>query len=256
MRTGHDRPTYLIRRHWDRRASTFDNEAGHGLVSDDQRVAWLNLLSRVTGPASQRVLDVGCGTGFVASRFAELGHTVTGVDLSPQMVDRAREKARQAALQITFQVGDAVSLDARDCSYDLVVARHVIWNLPDPRRGVVEWLRVLRPEGRLMLIEGKWADSADLEPSYRGPFPEAIAWAIDAAATIAMRTGRHRSRLLNRTYRHLEARLPFSGGPSATELVEFLTANSVREVTVEPLMDPALWGEVVQYPRYLVAGVR
>jgi ubiquinone/menaquinone biosynthesis C-methylase UbiE len=256
VRTSFDRPTYLIRRHWDLRAATFDNEAGHGLVSDDQRAAWLNILAPLAGPAPQRILDVGCGTGFVACRFAELGHTVTGVDLSPQMIDRARYKARQAALQIDFRVGDAVHLDFLDTSYDLVVARHVIWSLPEPKRGVEEWLRVLRPGGRLALIEGKWADRADLEPSYGHVFPQVIAWAIEAAAAIAVRSGRYRSRLLNRTYGHLEARLPFSGGPSATELTDFLEANSVREVTIDPLMDPTLWGETVQYPRYLVTGTR
>src|SRR5438067_6350729 len=159
MRDEHDKVTQLIRHHWDHRADTFDDETGHGLVSEEQRRAWLDLLSRLAGSAPQRVLDIGCGTGFLALRFAELGHTVTGVDLAQQMIDRARRKAEQANLQIDFRVGNAVALGSADESYDLVVARHVIWNLPDPGRGLTEWLRVLRPGGRLALIEGKWADN-------------------------------------------------------------------------------------------------
>src|SRR5947209_13863174 len=145
MSSGRDQTTDVIRHHWDRRASTFDGEAGHGLLSEDQRQAWLGVLSRLTGQPPRRVLDVGCGTGFLAIRFAELGHTVTGIDLAPQMIDQARGKAEQGGLQVDFRIGDAAGLDCAEETYDRVVARHVIWNLPDPQRGLAEWLRVLRP---------------------------------------------------------------------------------------------------------------
>src|SRR4051794_3694538 len=143
-----DDTTGVVRRHWDRRAPTFDDQAGHGLVSDEQRRAWLELLSRFTEGSVRQVLDVGCGTGFLALRFAELGHDVTGVDLSPQMLGRAHQKAEQAGFDLDFRVGDASALDFDDEAYDIVAARHVVWNLPDPERGVAEWLRVLRPGGR------------------------------------------------------------------------------------------------------------
>src|SRR6266487_5880050 len=104
----------VIRQHWDRRASSFDEETGHGLVGDDQRRAWLDLLSRLVGSAPRRVLDVGCGTGFLALRLAELGHTVTGIDLAPKMIEQARRKAEQADLQIEFRVRDAAALDFSD----------------------------------------------------------------------------------------------------------------------------------------------
>ena len=58
MRGDRDKITDVIRHHWDSRASTFDEEAGHGLLSEEQRRAWLDLLSRIVGPAPQRVLDV------------------------------------------------------------------------------------------------------------------------------------------------------------------------------------------------------
>jgi ubiquinone/menaquinone biosynthesis C-methylase UbiE len=256
MSSGCDRTAEVIRHHWDRRAGTFDDETGHGLVSDEQRCAWRDLLSRLAGRTPRRVLDVGCGTGFLAFRFAELGHTVTGIDLSPQMIDRARHKADQEALQIDFRVGDAVDLDCADETYSLVVARHVIWNLPDPERGVAEWLRVLRPGGRLVLIEGKWADNEALQLSHARPASQILARLMDAAATLVLRSGRYPTRLLNRRYRRIEVQLPFSGGPSATRLADFLSANSVDEVAVEPLMDPILWGELPQFPRYLATGTR
>ena len=247
--------TEVIRHHWDRRAGTFDEEAGHGLVSDEQRGAWHGLLTRLVGPAPQRVLDVGCGTGFLALRLAELGHNVTGVDLSGQMIEQARGKAEQAALEIEFRVGDAADLNFADKTYDLVVARHVIWNLPEPERGVADWLRVLRPGGRLLLVEGKWADNEAAARSYSRPSARLFARALDYAALI-VRSGKYRTKLLNRKYRLLELRLPFAGGPSASRLVSFLEARAVRDVWAEPVMDPTLWGESPQFPRYVVTGTR
>jgi ubiquinone/menaquinone biosynthesis C-methylase UbiE len=256
MRDGSDRVTDLIRHHWDRRARTFDAGAGHGLVSDEQLRAWLDLLSRLAGEAPWRVLDVGCGTGFLALRFAELGHAATGIDLSPQMIDQARRNAERAALQIEFRVGNATALDFDDKTFDLVIARHVIWNLPDPERGVAEWLRVLRPGGRLALIEGKWGNDdarvlANVHPALR-----ALERVVGGTAALFLRGGWQPRRLLSWKYRRLEVQLPFSGGPPATQLAEFLEAHSVRDVVVEPLMDPTLWGVEPLFFRYLALGTR
>lgn len=252
-----DRDTEVIRAHWDRRAAKFDKRGGHGLVSDEQREAWHDLLSRLVGRAPQRALDVGCGTGFLALRLAELGHVVTGVDLSAQMIEQARAKADQAALEIEFRVGDAAHLDSADKAYDLVVARHVIWNLPDPERGVAEWLRVLRPGGRLLLVEGKWADNEALMSalSDRRLAAKLPARVLDWAALV-VRSDKYRTKLLNWKYRRLEAELPFAGGPPASRLVSFLEANSVHDIWTEPLMDPTLWGESPKFPRYVVTGAR
>jgi ubiquinone/menaquinone biosynthesis C-methylase UbiE len=252
MRGAYDDITGIIRHHWDRRAPTFDDETGHGLVSDEQRRAWLDLLSHFSGKVQQQVLDVGCGTGFIAFRFAELGHIVTGIDFSPQMIDRACQKAKEAGLKIDFHVGDASALDCGSAMYDIVAARHVIWNLPDPEAGLAEWLRVLRPEGRLLLIEGKWADNI---ATVEGPagIKERVK---DFLVATSLRSGFVPTRFLRRRYRRVELELPFSGGASSDRLVELLERFSVRNISVEPLMSPALWGAPPEYPRYLISGTR
>jgi ubiquinone/menaquinone biosynthesis C-methylase UbiE len=247
--------TELIRHHWDCRADRFDEESGHGLFSEEQREAWHQLLSRLVGPPPQRALDVGCGTGFLALRLGELGHTVAGVDLSEQMLAQARVKAEQAALEIEFRVGDAADLGVHDETYDLVVARHVIWNMPDPARAVAEWLRVLRPGGRLLLVEGKWARSEAAAPFNRRPAAWLLGWVLDRLAPF-VHSERYQTKLLNREYCQLEVQLPFAGGPPARKLVALLEEHSVRGVSAESLMDPALWGEVPAFPRYLVTGTR
>jgi ubiquinone/menaquinone biosynthesis C-methylase UbiE len=256
MSSRHDEIGQVIRYHWDRRANTFDDAIDHGLAGEEQRQAWLDLLSRLAGRAPRRVLDVGCGTGFLALRFAELGHTVTGIDLSPQMIDRARRKAEQAGQQIDFRVGDAAALDYPDEAYDLVTARHVIWNLPNPQRGIAEWVRVLGPEGRLALIEGKWADNEAMASANSRPTSQILGRVLDWVPAFVLRRGRYPRKLLNKKYRRVAAQLPFSGGLPATRLAEFLEANSVHNVHIEPLMDPTLWGGLPQFPRYLATGTR
>lgn len=256
MASRRDRTTEVIRHHWNRRAGTFDDEAGHGLVSDEQRREWQALLLRLTGPDPQRVLDIGCGTGFLALRFAELGHTVTGIDLAPQMIEQARKKAEQETLDVDFQVADAVSLEAPDATYSVVAARHVLWNLPDPDRAIEEWLRVLRPGGRLLLVEGKWADNEAAALSSGRRARNVLARLLDVVARAVPRGSRYPAGLLDKGYFRVELQLPFSGGPSPERLIEFLRSHALEAVEVELLMSPTLWGEAPKFPRYLAVGQR
>jgi ubiquinone/menaquinone biosynthesis C-methylase UbiE len=256
MSTSRDQSSEIIRHHWDGRAATFDDEPAMSLTSDEQRRAWHELLSPLAGSAPQPVLDVGCGTGFLALRLAELRHTVTGIDLAPRMIERARDKAAEARVDVDFHVGDAVAVDAPDQTYELVIARHVIWNLPDPERGVAEWLRVLRPGGRLALIEGKWAENEQVQQALSRPGSRLLTRAVDAGAALARLAQVPTTKVLNWKYRRLEIQLPFSGGPSPDELVEFLRAHAVASVSTTDLMDQALWGEVPKFHRYLAVGTR
>jgi 2-polyprenyl-3-methyl-5-hydroxy-6-metoxy-1,4-benzoquinol methylase len=257
-----DEITSAIRHHWDRRAATFDNEPCHGLHSPAQREAWLEVLGKLAGASPLSVLDIGCGTGFLALLLAELGHSVTGIDMAPQMLNAARQKAEQLHLSVRLRLENAASVQDRDGTYDLVIARHVIWVLPDPARGVREWLRLLRPGGRLALIEGKWGPD-EIKITYRDSINNALAAVLSAVSKVirypVAKTKRWAflvGKLNNWRYRQIQAQLPFSGGPSAEQLLEFLETQGLRDLTVESLMRPVLWGKGSQYPRYLVVGRR
>jgi SAM-dependent methyltransferase len=95
------------------------------------------------------VLDVGCGTGVVALTAARRGAKVTGVDLTPALLDRARENAALAGLEIQWTPGDAEALPFADASFDFVLSQfgHMFAPRPDVVTG--ELLRVLRPGGTL-----------------------------------------------------------------------------------------------------------
>lgn len=138
---------------WDAEADRFDEEPDHGLSDPDVRRAWSELLRSALPAPPARILDLGSGTGTLAVLMAQFGHEVTGVDLAPRMVERAARKARERAVQVRFVVGDAGQPPV-DGPFDVVLARHVVWALPDPLAALQRWTALLGPLGRLVLVEG------------------------------------------------------------------------------------------------------
>lgn len=150
------------RAEWDGHATAFDDEPDHGLRDPRVRTAWRDLLLAHLPPAPARVADLGCGTGSLAVLLAEEGYDVTGVDLSDRMLDLARAKAAGAGTEVDLTQGDASSPDLPAGSFDVVLCRHVLWALPDPARALTRWVDLLRPDGRLVLVEGSWHTGAGL----------------------------------------------------------------------------------------------
>ncbi|EFL42178.1 MULTISPECIES: class I SAM-dependent methyltransferase [Streptomyces] len=139
---------------WDAAAASFDEEPDHGLRDPEVRAAWAERLRDWLPERAGDVLDLGCGTGSLALLAAGQGHRVTGVDRSPAMVALAREKL--AGRDAVFLVGDAAAPPVGEERYDTVLVRHVLWTLPEPDRALRHWRDLLRPGGRLVLVEGVW----------------------------------------------------------------------------------------------------
>ena len=149
-------PTHDQRTYWDAEAARFDDEPDHGLGDPATREAWRQLLAAHLPAAPADVVDLGCGTGTLSVLLAEAGHRVRGVDLSPEMVFRATAKAAEAGLDVPFVVGDAAAPPYEPGTADVVLCRHVLWALPDPSAALARWTALLRPGGRLVLVEGRW----------------------------------------------------------------------------------------------------
>lgn len=148
--------TSEVEQYWDAQAATFDDEADHGLRDATVRSAWADLLLPLLPLPPSSVVDLGCGTGSLSVLLAEAGHTVRGLDLSSRMIAAAAEKAKRAAVPADFRQGDAADPPYAPGSCDVVLARHVLWALPDPAAALRRWTALLRPEGRMVLIEGRW----------------------------------------------------------------------------------------------------
>jgi ubiquinone/menaquinone biosynthesis C-methylase UbiE len=198
--------------HWNRRAPTFDSDFGHSIATADERAAWDRIVNLVAGAGDRLdTLDVGCGTGFLSFELAARGHRVTGIDFAASMLEEARRKATESGALIRFEQGDAENLPFGACSFDLVVSRHVLWTLPHPEAAVVEWVRVLRPGGRLVVLDSQSDPNRPLNPRQNA-----------RAST---------------EYAGLDQWLPFLDGRPPADIEALFAARGLVEVGHDPLTD-------------------
>jgi ubiquinone/menaquinone biosynthesis C-methylase UbiE len=151
-----------VRRYWDEQAASFDEEPDHGLVEPSVRLAWSRLLRRLLPAPPADVIDLGCGTGSLSVLLAEQDYRLRGLDLSEPMITAALGKARDAGVSVEFHQGDASFPPYAPATADVVLARHVFWALPDPSAALRSWIQLLRPGGRIVLIEGRWTTGAGI----------------------------------------------------------------------------------------------
>ncbi len=202
--------------YWNDFAAGYDDEPDHGLADPATREAWRVLLERWLPARPSMVADLACGTGALTALVAGLGHSVVGVDLAGNMVERARAKTAQLAKRVTITLGDVSSPPIEPGSVDVILARHILWTLPDPQATLSHWRSLLRPGGRFLLVEGRWWSPGDQD------FND-------------------------------EARMPWAGGVRAADLAAALEPL-VRRIEVLPLTDPVLWGKETADERYLLVG--
>lgn len=133
------------RTYYDEFAKRYDDRRGgrvrdgyHDLV-DDLEVGFVRPFA-----AGRDLLEVGCGTGLLLERFAAMCRTARGVDLSPGMLERARERG------LDVLEGSATALPFPDASFDVAVSFKVLAHVPDIRTALAEMTRVVRPGGHVI----------------------------------------------------------------------------------------------------------
>jgi len=136
-----DSETDRIRRIYDRRSARASAPA-----RGDANLRWL------CGQAKGNTLEIGVGRGRTL-RFYPAGVHLTGIELSEVALGEARKRARGLGLDTTLRQGDAAALPYADDHFDTVVFSFALCTIPDDRRAVAEAVRVLRPGGRLVLVE-------------------------------------------------------------------------------------------------------
>jgi demethylmenaquinone methyltransferase / 2-methoxy-6-polyprenyl-1,4-benzoquinol methylase len=166
-----------VRRMFDRVAPRYD--LANTVFSLGQDRAWRRAAARAAGLAGgQSAVDVACGTGALTRELAASapGARVLGVDFSWEMVRRA--SGAEADPAVAYLVGDALRLPLRDASVDVVTIAFGLRNLPEPGRGLLEFRRVLRPGGRLVVCEF----SQPVVPVLRGVYRRYLTRLLPVAA--------------------------------------------------------------------------
>jgi ubiquinone/menaquinone biosynthesis C-methylase UbiE len=156
-----DEATEQARQRWDVNARGYDRamRVFEWLLFGDGR-AW------VCSQARGDVLEIAVGTGRNLAYYP-LSIRLTGIELSPKMLDVARQRLRELDREADLRVGDAQALDFPDASFDTVVCTLSLCSIPDDGRAVAEARRVLRPGGRLLLLEHVRSPSAAVQAVQR-----------------------------------------------------------------------------------------
>lgn len=129
-------------------------DGDYGKIAKSIESAAVEFVARRNIAPGTRVLDVACGNGNVAIPAARAGAEVIGIDIAPNLVDQARQRAREASLDVKFEVGDVEDMPYRNAEFDLVLSMFGAMFAPRPEKAAAEMLRVCRSGG--MLAMANW----------------------------------------------------------------------------------------------------
>ena len=116
---------------------------------------WTNLLTSLLPKKGKlNILDVGTGPGVFATLLSLEGHNVVGIDISGEMLKEARENSMRMGTNPTLMIMDTQNPTFDDESFDMIVSRNVMWIMEEPEKTYANWLRMLRPGGRVVVFDG------------------------------------------------------------------------------------------------------
>jgi len=170
---------------------------------------------------------VGTGTGFLALLFAELGHEVTGIDLSEGMLEKAKHNADNMGLKIDLFHGDAENLPFEDCSFDLVANKYLLWTLQEPACAVHEWKRVLKPGGMIFAIDGNWFD----------PRPDRHIKRMLSELVESFAKKKQHNRIFKNSYTPIRNSLPLYEKISPENISLLFSETGLVNTTINPLLE-------------------
>lgn len=142
-------------RYWDERSRGYSLATRISLNNRDDDVRRI-IEECIPDNRRLRVLDIGTGAGYAAIIMAQMGHEVVAVDYSEKMLEKARSNARQFRVDIMFIQGDIEELDLDPFSFDVIVAKDVVWSLVFPARTYNDWIHLLKSGGYLLIIDGNY----------------------------------------------------------------------------------------------------
>ena len=141
--------------YWSSRSEGFSAYMIEHLDGEENKL-YFSRIREFSDTRKMKVLDIGCGPGMFSMVLGKDGHDVTAIDYSDGMIAKAKENCAKENVKADIRKMDAQNLDFPDKSFDLIVSRKVVWNLPDPTRAYSEWLRVLKDDGKMILFDGNY----------------------------------------------------------------------------------------------------
>jgi ubiquinone/menaquinone biosynthesis C-methylase UbiE len=213
-----------IQSYWNQRAEGFSLSNKEQLRSDASG-HWMALLEEhAPSKKKLRCLDIGCGPGFLAILLAKLGHDVSAIDYTENMLKQAKRNAEAENVTIDFRRMDAQQLTFADNSFDYIVSRNLTWNLEYPEQAYNEWLRVLGSGGRIFNYDGNYY-LYHFNPLYRQY--------VDSDAFVDPHKTEHLQGVDTNVMEDVARRLPLSKIERPSWDLEFFVQAGVSRITCE-----------------------
>jgi ubiquinone/menaquinone biosynthesis C-methylase UbiE len=220
-----------IRHNWDVNGKYYDRYGGKDpedvfRATEDER-CYMEEFASVLGKGRKKVLDVGSGTGFLSVLLARMGHDVTGVDFSREMLARSSAKTKKIGLEIQFLEGDAEAVPLPGQSFDAVVNRWVLWTQPHPEKAVSEWARLCKRGGTLVIIDSKQGKKSRIKRIISYPFLVMILLKEGRTAEEILTYGKHSPGYAEN--------LPHANGVSHREIAAYMEKCGLKDIKVRDL---------------------
>jgi len=227
-----------IRDFWSERAATFDESVGHEIFSEEERKGWQRLIRKHLGDGTGRAaLDLACGTAVISHLMNDVGFKVTGLDWSDAMLAQARAKAKKRGTDIRFVSGDAENTMEPKDSYDAITNRHLVWTLVDPAVAFREWYSVLKPGGKVLIVDGNMGKETWVKGLQK-------LWTKVTGKELAS----HMKPEMMARHQAIRSRVHFSDKMPAEAIVELLRQAGFENIVVDRKLSDIHWAQARKMP--------
>ena len=139
---------------WDISAKGYSENVVQDDFIEPGKSIWTRvILEKAPHEGSLKILDVGTGPGVFATNLSLAGHDVIGIDFSTAMLEEAKKNSEKYGATPQYLVMDSQNLTFPDNTFDMIVARNVVWIMQEPEKAYASWLKALKPGGRIVVFD-------------------------------------------------------------------------------------------------------